>query len=188
MVPLSCINGASRPRARRTKWKRTRYYVSCIVNFSPQLREYKTVLDSGFHALESGFQLPDSKPFLVELGFRIPIVSGISDSYICIPDSKAQDSGFHMRKFSRFRNADSLTCGGILCFKNYFLTLRWFDTVFQDQYLPSLSINYVAINKLFWKNCHHSYITFLSEVSSLQVKAYHYSRHCLQVSFSREQQ
>ena len=25
--------------------------------------------------------------------------------------------------------------------------LRWFDTVFQGQYLPSLSINYVAINK-----------------------------------------
>ena len=25
--------------------------------------------------------------------------------------------------------------------------LRWFDTVFQGQYLPSLRINYVAINK-----------------------------------------
>ena len=25
--------------------------------------------------------------------------------------------------------------------------LRWLDTVFQDQYLPRLSINYVAINK-----------------------------------------
>ena len=25
--------------------------------------------------------------------------------------------------------------------------LRWLDTVFQGQYLPSLSINYVAINK-----------------------------------------
>ena len=39
--------------------------------------------------------------------------------------------------------------------------LRWLDTVFQGQYLPSLSINYVAINKViggksfrewFWKN------------------------------------
>ena len=27
------------------------------------------------------------------------------------------------------------------------LALRWLDTVFQGQYLPSLSINYVAINK-----------------------------------------
>ena len=26
--------------------------------------------------------------------------------------------------------------------------LRWLDTVFQGQYLPSLSINYVAINKV----------------------------------------
>ena len=53
--------------------------------------------------MDSGFQLPDSKLFLVELGFQIPIVSGIPDSYICIPDSKAQDSGFHQQKFPRFR-------------------------------------------------------------------------------------
>ena len=31
------------------------------------------------------------------------------------------------------------------------MTLRWLDTVFQGQYLPSLSINYVAINKVFEK-------------------------------------
>ena len=31
---------------------------------------------------------------LVELGFRIPIVSGIPDSFSCIPDSKVQDSTF----------------------------------------------------------------------------------------------
>ena len=35
--------------------------------------------------------------------------------------------------------------------------LRWLDTVFQGQYLPSVSINYVAINKVS-KNCHHSCI------------------------------
>ena len=35
--------------------------------------------------------------------------------------------------------------------------LRWLDTVFQGQYLPSFSINYVAINKVS-KNCHHSCI------------------------------
>ena len=29
--------------------------------------------------------------------------------------------------------------------------VRWLDTVFQGQYLPSLSINYVAINKVFGK-------------------------------------
>ena len=27
------------------------------------------------------------------------------------------------------------------------MQLRWFDTVFQGQYLPSLSIKYVAMNK-----------------------------------------
>ena len=59
--------------------------------------------------MDSGFQLLDSKSFSVELGFRIPIVGGIPDSYSCIPDSKAQDSGFHKQTFPRFRNPDSLT-------------------------------------------------------------------------------
>ena len=31
----------------------------------------------------------------MELGFQIPIVRGISDPLSCIPDFKAQDSGFH---------------------------------------------------------------------------------------------
>ena len=30
-------------------------------------------------------------------------------------------------------------------------SLRWLDTVFQGQYLPSLKINYVSINKDFEK-------------------------------------
>ena len=33
----------------------------------------------------------------------------------------------------------------------YGVTLRWLDTVFQGQYLPSLSINYVAKNKVLEK-------------------------------------
>ena len=85
-------------------------------------------------------------------GLQALFVSGILDSYGCIPDSKAQDSGFqllvgfwiptdvfqiprpmildslsnkfqdsgfHMQKFSRFRNPDSLTLGdtmGIIYF------------------------------------------------------------------------
>ena len=72
MVPLSSINGASRPKDtmhemtesdNRASIDNARYYVSCIVNFSPHVREYKTVLDSGFHAVDSGFQLPDSRTF-----------------------------------------------------------------------------------------------------------------------------
>ena len=35
--------------------------------------------------------------------------------------------------------------------KGYSDSLRWLDTVFQGQYLPSLSINYVAINKVLEK-------------------------------------
>ena len=38
----------------------------------------------------------------VELGFWIPVVTGILDSLSCIPDSKAQDSGFHIPKFPEF--------------------------------------------------------------------------------------
>ena len=75
------------------------------------VRESKTVLDSGFHALDSKFQLLDSRSFSVELGSWIPIVSGILDSYSCTPDSKSQDSGFHRQKFPRFRNPDSFTWG-----------------------------------------------------------------------------
>ena len=41
----------------------------------------------GFWIPCRGFQSPIT-------GFRIPIVSGILDFYGCIPDSKAQDSGF----------------------------------------------------------------------------------------------
>ena len=39
----------------------------------------------------------------VELGFWIPIASGVADSLSCIPDAKARDSGFHMQIFSGFR-------------------------------------------------------------------------------------
>ena len=35
----------------------------------------------------------------------------------------------------------------IISSDKYVLCLRWLDIVFQGQYLPSLSVNYVAINK-----------------------------------------
>ena len=47
--------------------------------------------------MDSRHWIPD---FLtVKLGFRISIISGIPDSLSCIPDSKAQDSGFHNSNF-----------------------------------------------------------------------------------------
>ena len=52
---------------------------------SLDVRDSKIVLNSEFHAVDSGF---------LDVGFRIPIVSEILDSLICIPDSKAQNSGF----------------------------------------------------------------------------------------------
>ena len=35
----------------------------------------------------------------VKLGFRISIISGIPDSLSCIPNSKAQESGFYNSNF-----------------------------------------------------------------------------------------
>ena len=58
-----------------------------LVSSSPHGRESKTVLDSGFHAVDSG-----SKDRILErlcqwkLGFRIQIVSGIPDSLSSISD------------------------------------------------------------------------------------------------------
>ena len=44
---------------------------------------------------------------------------------------------------------------GVVCItemtKAFIMSLRWLDTVFQGKYLPSLSINYVAINKVLEK-------------------------------------
>ena len=53
------------------------------------VREFKTGIDTEFHAVDSRFQ-----SLSVECGFWIPIINGIPDSLSCIPDSKAQDSWF----------------------------------------------------------------------------------------------
>ena len=66
-------------------------------------------LDSTQWIPDSRYWIPDS--LSVELGFRIPIVSGIPDSFSCIPDSTAQDLKFHPQKFPRFQNPDSLSWG-----------------------------------------------------------------------------
>ena len=57
---------------------------------SPYVRESKT----GFQGLDFVFFFFWS----VELGFRISIVSAISDSSRCIADPKAQDLGFQIRR------------------------------------------------------------------------------------------
>ena len=67
--------------------------------------------DSGFHTVNSGFQVTGFQSLSMELGFWIPIDCVIPDSLSCILDSKTQDSGFLKQKFPRFRNPDSLTLG-----------------------------------------------------------------------------
>ena len=57
----------------------------------------KEIQDSlGFWILRCGFRIPGAgfQYLSVELGFWIPIVSGILESLSCIPDSKTQDSRF----------------------------------------------------------------------------------------------
>ena len=56
----------------------------------PQVRESEKILNSELQAVDSGFQFLSE-----ELGFWIPIVSGI-------PESKAEEFGFHKQNFSRF--------------------------------------------------------------------------------------
>ena len=56
------------------------------------------ILDSlGFWIPHCGLQIPGTgfQSLSVELGFWIPIISGIPDSLSCIPDSKTQDFRFH---------------------------------------------------------------------------------------------
>ena len=59
------------------------------------MRKSKTVLDSGFHAM-------DSSRCQWNLDSSIQIVRGIPDSLSCIPDSKAQDFRFHRPTFHAF--------------------------------------------------------------------------------------
>ena len=70
---------------------RSRDISQCFFNFSPHVWSVsKTFLDSGFHAVDSGFQVQNYRSFSVELGFWIP-----------------------HQKFPWFRNPDSLTWGEI---------------------------------------------------------------------------
>ena len=83
--------------------------ISSIWKEAPYVRESKTVLDSGFNAVDFGFLWLDFGFFVS--GFRIPIVRGILHS-------EAQNSGFHKKlriygfqknNFYGFRNPYPLT-------------------------------------------------------------------------------
>ena len=61
------------------------------------IRKTKAVLDSGFHV--GGFRIPGTafRNLFVEPGILIPILIGIPDLLSCVPDSKAQYSGFTVK-------------------------------------------------------------------------------------------
>ena len=113
----------------------------CKFDFSTHAREFdKTVLDSGFEVLDSGF--------FVSGTFWIPIVREVPGSLSCIPDYKAKDSGFrgknmfesgfHQQKFPGF--PDALQALGIL-FLFYFIFLRLIlsDHVYQQPIIRTVN-------------------------------------------------
>ena len=59
----------------------------------------------GFWIPYPGFRIPGTgfQSLLVEVAFRLPIVSNIPDSLSCILDYKTPDSGFHEQEFPGYR-------------------------------------------------------------------------------------
>ena len=72
-------------------WIVDRFGEKGLFSGSPLVSESKTVLDSGFLAVDSRFQVLDSR-LCQRLGFQIPIFSRILQSLSCIPDSNEQHS------------------------------------------------------------------------------------------------
>ena len=58
-----------------------------------------TVLDSGFHTVDSGFQVLDLSSFSMKVAVQIQIVRRIPDFLSCTPDSKAPDCRFYNSNF-----------------------------------------------------------------------------------------
>ena len=61
-------------------------------------RRQSCILDSTPRILDSKYWISD---LFGGLRFQIPVVREMPNSYSCIPDSKAQDSGFHKQKISK---------------------------------------------------------------------------------------
>ena len=79
-------------------------------------------------------------------------------------------SKWKLRRHKHKRKRNGQVSSSCACAYACVVALRWLDTVFQGQYLPSLSINYVAINKdesLLWsglqrhRSCHRNEIMLL---------------------------
>ena len=81
------------------------------MQLSLHVRESKTVLDSGFHTVDSGFQVLDSSlcQWNLESGLQLFVGFGFIELY-----SGFQSPGLRILKhnFGGFRNPNSLTLGG----------------------------------------------------------------------------
>ena len=99
-------------------WRHTALGGLCKISL--HIRESKIALDSGFHAVDSGFQVLDFILFLWNLDSEFRSLGGfqIPWAVFWIPKPKISDStskifpdfGFHKQKFLGFRNPNSLTC------------------------------------------------------------------------------
>ena len=83
-----------------------KYYIHLTYQ-SLDIRESKTVLDSGFHTMNSRFQVLDSKFFVSGTWIPNSIVSGIPDFLRFILDSNVWDSRFHEQKLPGCWDTDS---------------------------------------------------------------------------------
>ena len=90
-------------------------YIWQIIRLFTCLTHVMGIQDSlGLWIVRRKFRIPGTGHRILyptELGFWIPIVSGILYSLSCIPDSKAKDFIFHKQKFPSIRNPYSLTWG-----------------------------------------------------------------------------
>ena len=101
------------------------FCVMRVILIVTNVRESKTVLDSGFHAMYSGFRIPDT--LSVEIGSLIP-KPRISDSTATtcwIPDSRsksrprinatqASQNSFRVRREASKRSYSARMCTGVI--------------------------------------------------------------------------
>ena len=67
----------------------------------PHARDSKPVLDSGFYAVDSRFQVLDPDSLQLELGFRIPIINEIRIPCVIFRISKPRIPDSTRKKISR---------------------------------------------------------------------------------------
>ena len=99
-MPRSCRHHSGSTIYRRFVYSVKHFRPTACNNKLPPCKGIQNSL--GFQIPRHGFGIPVTglQSLSTELLFQFPIVSGIPISLSCIPDSKAQDSGFHKKKFS----------------------------------------------------------------------------------------